>query len=128
MAGATFVARTAGTNPNHILADDGSRLDHEGFGFIECLSRMRGVYPARSTRPDPRRADQFREGPKEHDVTNEVGRLPTGGQALLRLSAFSTRSSVRPRTPSRPVNAGYQGKDQGLADWEILQKTFDRMK
>ena len=37
-AGASFVARTTHTNPNHVLQMMEAAMDHDGFSVIECLS------------------------------------------------------------------------------------------
>ena len=44
-AGATFVARTSSTNPNHLLAMMEQGMDHDGFGFIQVLSECVEFYP-----------------------------------------------------------------------------------
>ena len=46
-AGATFVARTTHTNPNHVLALMDAAMDHDGFRFIECLSECVEFYGRR---------------------------------------------------------------------------------
>jgi 2-oxoglutarate/2-oxoacid ferredoxin oxidoreductase subunit beta len=43
-AGATFVARTTSTNPNHVLQMMEAAMDHDGFSFIECLSECVEFY------------------------------------------------------------------------------------
>jgi 2-oxoglutarate ferredoxin oxidoreductase subunit beta len=52
-AGATFVARTTHTNPNHVLQMMEAAMDHDGFSFIECLERMRGILRRRVRREQP---------------------------------------------------------------------------
>src|SRR5438477_9078901 len=43
-AGATFVARTKHTNPNHVLQMMEAAMDHDGFSVIECLSECVEFY------------------------------------------------------------------------------------
>ncbi len=129
MAGATFVARTISTNPNHVLQMMEAALDHEGFSFIECLSECVEFYPHAFDGANPRKGGQFREVPKEHDVTNEVAAYQLAGEPFP--GCFGVFYQVKRPTKNAleaRINAGYQGKVQGLADWEILQKTFDRLK
>jgi 2-oxoglutarate ferredoxin oxidoreductase subunit beta len=129
MAGATFVARTVSTNPNHVLQMMEGALDHEGFSFIECLSECVEFYPHAFDGANPRKGGQFREVPKEHDVTDEVAAYKLAGEPSP--GCFGVFYQVKRPTKNvleAEINAGFQGKVQGLADWEILQKTFDRMK
>src|SRR6476469_8851660 len=43
-AGASFVARTTHTNPNHVLQMMEAAMDHDGFSVIECLSECVEFY------------------------------------------------------------------------------------
>jgi 2-oxoglutarate ferredoxin oxidoreductase subunit beta len=54
-AGATFVARTTHTNPNHVLQMMEAAMDHDGFSFIECLSECVEFYPGAFDASNPRK-------------------------------------------------------------------------
>ena len=70
-AGATFVARTTHTNPNHVLQMMEAAMDHDGFSFIECLSECVEFYPGAFDGANPRKGGQFPLVPEDHDVTDE---------------------------------------------------------
>ena len=55
-AGATFVARTTHTNPNHVLQMMEAAMDHDGFSFIECLSECVEFYEGAFDASNPRNA------------------------------------------------------------------------
>ena len=67
-AGATFVARTTATNPNHVLAMMEAAMDHDGFSFIECLSECVEFYEGAFDASNPRKGGVFNEVPKDHDL------------------------------------------------------------
>jgi 2-oxoglutarate ferredoxin oxidoreductase subunit beta len=128
-AGATFVARTTHTNPNHVLQMMEAAMDHTGFSFIECLSECVEFYEGAFDASNPRKGGVFNPVPAEHNVTDEV--------AAYRLAdaPFPGYFGVfyRADRPSKNANearliAASQEKFQGLKDWQILQKTFDRLK
>ena len=77
-AGATFVARTTHTNPNHVLEMMEAAMDHDGFSYIECLSECVEFYPGAFDASNPRKGGKFDLIPKEHDVTGRVCGLQVG--------------------------------------------------
>ena len=128
-AGATFVARTTHTNPNHVLQMMEAAMDHDGFSFIECLSECVEFYEGAFDASNPRKGGVFNPVPADHDVTDE------GAAYKLADSTFPGyfgvfRKVVRPTKNALEARivADSQSKQKGAADWEILQKTFDRMK
>ncbi len=129
MAGATFVARTISTNPNHVLQMMEAALDHEGFSFIECLSECVEFYPGAFDGANPRKGGQFREVPPEHDRTDEAAAYKLASEpfpgyfGILYQVKRPTKNALEAR-----INTNFRSKVQGLADWQILQQTFDRMK
>jgi 2-oxoglutarate ferredoxin oxidoreductase subunit beta len=82
-AGATFVARTTSTNPNHVLAMMEAAMDHDGFGFIECLSECVEFYEGAFDAANPRKGGAFNEVP----------------------SGYFTRTTSRPKTPRKPKSS-----------------------
>src|SRR3954469_7285343 len=71
-AGASFVARTTHTNPNHVLQMMEAAMDHDGFSFVECLSECVEFYEGAFDASNPRKGGTFKEVPKDHDVTDEM--------------------------------------------------------
>jgi 2-oxoglutarate ferredoxin oxidoreductase subunit beta len=128
-AGATFVARTTHTNPNHVLQMMEAAMDHDGFSVIECLSECVEFYEGAFDAANPRKGGVFNQVPAEHDVTDE--------QAAYKLASapFPGHFGIFYRV-SRPtknaleaqINAEAMTKTKGLKDWQILQKSFDRLK
>ena len=128
-AGATFVARTTSTNPNHLLAMMEQAMDHDGFGFIQVLSECVEFYPGAFDNSTPRKGGVFAEVPKEHDVTDEYAAYRLGED----LSPGKFGVFYKVQRPTKNANeaaiiADYQSKVAGLAPWQILKKNFDRMK
>jgi 2-oxoglutarate ferredoxin oxidoreductase subunit beta len=128
-AGATFVARATATNIPHLLKTMEAAMDHDGFSFIQCLSECIEFFPGAFDNANPRKGGVFPEVPADHDVTDEssASKLaddPTPGM-------FGTLYQVN--RPTKNANeaklvAEHRGKLVGLADWQILKKSFDRMK
>jgi len=128
-AGATFVARTTSTNPNHLLAMMEQAMDHDGFGFIQVLSECVEFYPGAFDNSTPRKGGVFNEVPKEHDVTDEYAAYRLGEE----LSPGKFGVFYKVQRPTKNANeasiiADHQSKVVGLAPWQILKKNFDRMK
>jgi 2-oxoglutarate ferredoxin oxidoreductase subunit beta len=71
-AGATLVARTTSTNPNHVLQMMEAAMDHDGFSFIECLSECVEFYEGAFDASNPRKGGVFNQVPPSHDVTDEI--------------------------------------------------------
>ena len=128
-AGATFVARTTHTNPNHVLSVMEAAMDHDGFSFVECLSECVEFYEGAFDASNPRKGGVFNEVPKTHDVTDEAAAYKLASEP------FPGYFGIFYKNPKPTKNAredeivkSYQSKVAGQADWEILQKTFDKMK
>lgn len=128
-AGATFVARTTHTNPNHLLKMMEAAMDHDGFSFIQCLSECVEFYAGAFDASNPRKGGQFNEVPADHDVSNEDAAYKLAGAdfpghfGIIYKTSRPTKNALEAR-----INAEAQTKVQGLEPWQILQKTFDRMK
>jgi 2-oxoglutarate ferredoxin oxidoreductase subunit beta len=128
-AGATFVARTTSTNPNHVLQIMEAAMDHDGFSFIECLSECIEFYEGAFDAANPRKGGKFELIPAEHDVTDEAAAYKIAGEPFP--GKFGIFYKVN--RPTKNANEGkiissMQEKVKGLAAADILQKTFDRMK
>jgi 2-oxoglutarate ferredoxin oxidoreductase subunit beta len=128
-AGASFVARTTHTNPNHVLQMMEAAMDHDGFSVIECLSECIEFYEGAFDAANPRKGGVFNTVPADHDVANE--------EAAYKLSAapfpgyfgiFYKNTRPTKNALEAKINADSSAKLKGLKDWQILQKSFDRMK
>lgn len=128
-AGATFIARTTHTNPNHLLKMMEAAMDHDGFSFIQCLSECVEFYAGAFDSSNPRKGGQFIEVPAEHDVTDEDAAYKLASTPFP--GHFGVFYQVRRPTKNAveaKINTDAQAKVQGLEPWQILQRTFDRMK
>jgi 2-oxoglutarate ferredoxin oxidoreductase subunit beta len=129
MAGATFVARTSHTNPNHVLQMMEAALDHDGFAFIECLSECVEFHEGAFNAANPRKGGQFNLVPADHDVTDEIAAYRLAGEPFPgRFGIFYKVNRPTKNAEEARLNAAARAKVTGLADWQILQKTLDRMK
>ena len=128
-AGATFVARTTHTNPKHLLAMMEAAMDHNGFGFIECLSECVEFYDGAFDASNPRKGGEFKEVPADHDVTDEQAAYALAGEPFPGyFGIFRQVSQPSKNDKENELNVRMQTKVEGLKDWEILQQNFDNMK
>jgi len=128
-AGATFVARSTATNIPHLLKTMEAAMDHNGFSFIQCLSECIEFFPGAFDGANPRKGGVFPEIPAEHDVTDEYAAYKLADAEGP--GAFGIFYQVdRPTKNSNEAKliTDHREKVAGLADWQILQKSFDRMK
>ena len=128
-AGATFVARSSATNIPHLLKTMESAMDHDGFSFIECLSECIEFFPGAFDAANPRKGGAFPEIAAEHDVTDEYAAYKLADAEWPGL--FGTFLKVNRATKNAneaKLIADHRAKVDGLADWQILKKNFDRMK
>ncbi|HPC60915.1 MAG TPA: thiamine pyrophosphate-dependent enzyme [Verrucomicrobiota bacterium] len=128
-AGATFVARTTHSNPNHVMQMMEAAMDHDGFSFIECLSECVEFYEGAFDAANPRKGGVFNTVPATHDVTNEVAAYKLADEPFP--GYFGIFYQVqRPTKGAREAEliAAAREKLKGLKDWQILQKTFEKMQ
>lgn len=128
-AGATFVARTSATNPKHLLETMEAAMDHDGFSVIQCLSECVEFFQGAFDPANPRKGGVFNLVPEDHDVTDEMAAYKLADEGFP--GYFGVFYQVNRPTKNKveaEVNAKAQERVQGLKDWEILQKNFDRMK
>jgi len=128
-AGATFVARTTSTNPNHVLQMMEAAMDHEGFSFIECLSECVEFFPGAFDSSNPRKGGVFNLVPENHDVSDEIAAYKLADVAFP--GHFGIFYKVDRPTKNKleaDINAKMQEKVKGLKDWQILQQNFNKMK
>ena len=128
-AGATFVARTTATNPNHVLQMMEAAMDHDGFSFIECLSECIEFFPGAFDAATPRKGGQFNLIPEDHDKTDEVAAYKIAGEAFPgKFGIFYQVSKPTKNANEAKIVTSLQEKFKGQEASQILQKTFDRMK
>jgi 2-oxoglutarate ferredoxin oxidoreductase subunit beta len=128
-AGATFVARTTHTNPNHVLQMMEAAMDHDGFSFVECLSECVEFYEGAFDASNPRKGGVFNPVPTSHDVTDEQAAYQLANEPFPGyFGIFYKSTKPTKNTKEGDVVKAAREKVKGLADWQILQKTFDRIK
>ena len=128
-AGATFVARTTHTNPNHVLQMMEAAMDHDGFSVIECLSECIEFYEGAFDSANPRKGGVFNAVPADHDVTDENAAYKLAGAAFPGyFGIFYKTNRPTKNALEAKINAEARTKVQGQKDWQILQKSFDRLK
>ncbi len=128
-AGATFVARASAMNPNHLLATMEAAMDHDGFSFIQCLSECVEFHPGAFDSAMPRKGGVFNEVPKEHDASDEYAAYKLSDSEWPGLFGVFYRTNRPTKNASEAkIISDYRAKTAGQADWQILQKSFDRLK
>jgi 2-oxoglutarate ferredoxin oxidoreductase subunit beta len=128
-AGATFIARTTHTNPNHLLEMMEAAMAHDGFSVIECLSECVEFYPGAFDAANPRKGGAFQPVPADHDVTDETAAYRLASAPFPGYFGIFYRTNIPSKNAREAaLVASAQEKFKGLKDWEILQKSFDRMK
>jgi 2-oxoglutarate/2-oxoacid ferredoxin oxidoreductase subunit beta len=128
-AGATFVARTTHTNPAHVLQMMEAAMDHDGFGFIECLSECVEFYPGAFDTSNPRKGGMFNLIPKEHDVTDEMAAYKLADEPFPGYFGifYQVQRTTKNAAEAR-IGTESAVRYEGMKDWQILQKSFDRLK
>jgi 2-oxoglutarate ferredoxin oxidoreductase subunit beta len=128
-AGATYVARASSTNPNHLFQLLEGAMDHDGFSVIECLSECVEFYPGAFDAANPRKGGAFNLIPADHDVTNEAAAYKLADAAFPGYFGLYYQSK-RPTKNwlEADLNRRSQEKLQGLKDWQILKKSFEKMQ
>ena len=128
-AGATFIARTTHTNPNHVLQMMEAAMDHDGFSVIECLSECVEFYEGAFDASNPRKGGVFNQVPADHDVTDEMAAYKLSDAAFPgHFGIFYKVNRPTKNANEQKINAAMREKVKDLKDWQILQKNFDRMK
>ena len=129
-AGATFVARTTHSNPAHVLQMMEAAMDHDGFGFVECLSECVEFYEGAFDASNPRKGGVFNTVPADHDVTDEMAayKLQAGEPFPGHFGIFYNVNRATKNANEAKIIAAGREKVKGLKDWQILQSSFDKMK
>ena len=128
-AGATFVARTSHSNPKHLLEMMNLAMDHDGFGYIECLSECTEFYKGAFDASNPRKGGEYPLVPEDHDVTDESAAYELSGEDFPgRFGLFYQIQRPTKNALEARVSDDAKVKFEGKQDWEILQTNFNRMK
>jgi 2-oxoglutarate ferredoxin oxidoreductase subunit beta len=128
-AGATFVARTTHTNPNHVLQMMDAAMDHDGFSFIECLSECVEFYEGAFDASNPRKGGVFNAVPADHNVTDEIAAYKLASEPFPgKFGIFYKVNRATKNANEQKIIAAAREKTKGMKDWQILQKNFERMK
>lgn len=128
-SGATFVARTSHTNPNHLLAMMEAAMDHNGFSVIECLSECVEFYPGAFNDSNPRKGGVFNQVPEDHDVTDEYAAYRLADNNFPGYFGIFYKKEVPTKNQNEAdIEALFADKVAGKQPWQILQQSFNRMK
>jgi 2-oxoglutarate ferredoxin oxidoreductase subunit beta len=128
-AGASFVARTTHSNPNHVLQMMEAAMDHDGFSFVECLSECVEFYEGAFDASNPRKGGVFNTVPADHDVTDEIAAYKLAGEAFPgHFGIFYNVNRATKNANEAKIIAAGREKVKGLKDWQILQGSFDKLK
>jgi len=128
-AGATFVARTTHTNPKHVLEMMEAAIDHDGFSFIECLSECVEFYEGAFDASNPRKGGEFNLVPSDHDVRDELAAYKLADTPFPGcFGVFYKSEKPTKNAKENEIIEAARAKVKGLQDWEILQRSFDRLK
>jgi 2-oxoglutarate ferredoxin oxidoreductase subunit beta len=128
-AGATFVARTTSSNPNHVLQMMEAALDHEGFSFVECLSECVEFYEGAFDAANPRKGGVFNTVPADHDVTDETAAYKLAEETFPgKFGIFYKVNRPTKNANEAKTSAAAREKIKDQKDWQLLKRTFDRLK
>lgn len=128
-AGASFVARTTHSNPNHVLQMMEAAMDHDGFSFIECLSECVEFYEGAFDASNPRKGGAFNAVPADHDITNEAAAYKLAGETFPGyFGIFYQNNRATKNANEQKIIAAAREKVNGMKDWQILAKNFDKLK
>ena len=139
-AGATFIARTAHTNPAHMMMVFERAMKHDGFAVVECLSECVEFYEGAFNASNPRKGGVFTtidekkwdntpEDEARHDVTDEVAayrlaQLPFPGV----FGVFYENDRPSKNTLERKLVDTARERTQGAPALDLLKATFAKMK
>ncbi len=139
-AGATFVARTSHSNPQHVLQMMERAMDHNGFSVIECLSECVEFYPNAFDAANHRKGGQFRiieekrrdgtpADENRHDVTDEVAAYKLALEPFPGwFGVFYQVNQPSKNQKEQQLIEAVQAATKGATPVQLLRKTFDRLK
>jgi 2-oxoglutarate ferredoxin oxidoreductase subunit beta len=123
------VARTTSTNPNHVLQMMEAAMDHDGFSFIECLSECVEFYEGAFDASNPRKGGAFNVVPPTHNVADEMAAYKLADEPFPGyFGIFYQKGKPTKNAKEAEIVQKAREKQQGLKDWQILQKTFSVLR
>jgi 2-oxoglutarate/2-oxoacid ferredoxin oxidoreductase subunit beta len=104
-------------------------MSHDGFSVLECLSECVEFYPGAFDAANPRKGGVFQPVPPDHDATDEVAAYKLADASFPGYFGIFYRAN-RPTKNAleTKINTTASAPFNGLKDWQILQKSFTRMK
>jgi 2-oxoglutarate ferredoxin oxidoreductase subunit beta len=104
-------------------------MDHDGFSFIECLSECVEFYPGAFDASNPRKGGAFNLVPEDHNVADELAAYKLASEPIPGYFGIFYRQNrpTKNRLETKVIEDARQ-KIPGMADWQILKQSFDRMK
>jgi 2-oxoglutarate ferredoxin oxidoreductase subunit beta len=105
-------------------------MDHDGFSFVECLSECvefyEGAFDCVATRA---KAAYSTPCPP---ITMSLTKWPPynwrASRSPVSFGIFYKATKATKNAKEAEINKAAMEKTKGLKDWQILQKSFDRMK
>lgn len=139
-AGATFVARTSHSNPQHLLQIMERAMDHRGFSVIECLSECVEFHPGAFDAANSRKGGQFtiiEEKKNDGTPEDEKRHDPSDGAAAYKLATlpfpgvfgvfYDVKQPAKNDREQQLIDTA-RAATGGAAPLACLQKTFARLK
>jgi 2-oxoglutarate ferredoxin oxidoreductase subunit beta len=104
-------------------------LDHDGFSFVECLSECVEFYEGAFDAANPRKGGVFNTVPADHDVTDETAAYKLAEETFPGKFGifYQVKRPTKNANEAKIINAARE-KVGDQKDWQLLQKTFDRLK
>ena len=104
-------------------------MDHNGFGFIECLSECTEFYNGAFDASNPRKGGEFVEVPEDHDPTDEIAAYELACEPFPgHFGIFYQVDRPSKQDREKTINAKFLKKTKDLEAHQILQQNFDKMK
>src|SRR5207249_9110540 len=124
-----YLVRTTQTKPNKFLKNIEAAMDQDSFSFVECLSECVEFYEGAFDASNPRKGGVFNLVPANHDVTNEMAAYKLADEPFPgSFGIFYKVTKPTKNAKETAINTAAMEKVKGLKDWQILQKSFERMK
>ena len=97
--------------------------------FVQCLSECIEFFPGAFDAATPRKGGKFDLVPAEHDTANEFAAYQLANEPFPGKFGIFYKINVPTKNANEARIIGeHRAKVNGLADWQILQKSFERMK
>jgi len=102
---------------------------YDGFSFIECLSECVEFYEGAFDSSNPRKGGVFNTIPANHDATDEIAAYKLADAPFPGyFGIFYKVNRPTKNAKEAEIQTKLMEKTRGLKDWQLLQKSFDKMK